>query len=89
MWQVSSALKLPIIVRAPYITIQGQTAPGDGVCVAGESVWINTHDVIIRYMRFRRGETWVGRRDDAIGGNPGWQYHDRPCKCKLGAWMRI
>jgi hypothetical protein len=33
-------------------------------------VWINTHDVIIRYMRFRRGETWVGRRDDAIGGNP-------------------
>jgi hypothetical protein len=21
-------------------------------------------------MRFRRGETWVGRRDDAIGGNP-------------------
>jgi len=63
-------LKTPLIVRAPYITIAGQTAPGDGVCVAGESVWINTHDVIIRYMRFRRGETWVGRRDDAIGGNP-------------------
>jgi hypothetical protein len=63
-------LKSPLMIRAPYITIAGQTAPGDGVCVAGESVWINTHDVIIRYMRFRRGETWVGRRDDAIGGNP-------------------
>lgn len=63
-------LKTPLIIRAPYITIAGQSAPGDGVCVAGESVWINTHDVIIRYMRFRRGETWVGRRDDAIGGNP-------------------
>ena len=63
-------LKTPVIVRAPYITIEGQTAPGDGVCVAGETVWINTHDVIIRYMRFRRGETNVGRRDDAIGGNP-------------------
>lgn len=63
-------IKTPIIIRAPYITIQGQTAPGDGVCVAGESFWLNTHDVIIRYMRFRRGETWVGRRDDAIGGNP-------------------
>lgn len=60
----------PIIVRAPYITIEGQSAPGDGVCIAGESVWINTHDVVIRYMRFRRGETNVGRRDDAIGGNP-------------------
>ncbi len=63
-------LKSPVIVRAPYITIAGQTAPGDGICVAGESFWVNTHDVIIRYMRFRRGETWVGRRDDAIGGNP-------------------
>lgn len=63
-------LQTPLIIRAPYITIAGQTAPGDGVCVAGESVWINTHDVIIRYMRFRRGETNVGRRDDAIGGNP-------------------
>lgn len=63
-------LKSPLIIRAPYITIAGQSAPGDGVCIAGETVWINTHDVIIRFMRFRRGETWVGRRDDAIGGNP-------------------
>ncbi|MFD1771977.1 polysaccharide lyase [Sphingobacterium suaedae] len=63
-------LKTPLIIRAPYITIAGQSAPGDGVCVAGESVWINTHDVLIRHMRFRRGETYVGRRDDAIGGNP-------------------
>ena len=63
-------LKTPLIIRAPYITISGQTAPGDGVCVAGESVWLNTHDVVVRFMRFRRGETYVGRRDDSIGGNP-------------------
>lgn len=63
-------LETPVIIRAPYLTIAGQTAPGNGVCIAGESVWINTHDVIIRHMRFRRGETDVTRRDDAIGGNP-------------------
>ncbi len=63
-------LKTPLIIRAPYITIAGQSAPGDGVCIAGESIWINTHDVVIRYMRFRRGATDVTRRDDAIGGNP-------------------
>lgn len=63
-------LKTPLIIRAPYVTIAGQSAPGDGVCIAGESVWINTHDVLVRHMRFRRGETYVGRRDDAIGGNP-------------------
>jgi hypothetical protein len=63
-------IKSPISIRAPYITIAGQTAPGNGVCIAGETFWVNTHDVIIRHMRFRRGETNVGRRDDAIGGDP-------------------
>ncbi|OIR08089.1 hypothetical protein GALL_95880 [mine drainage metagenome] len=63
-------LKSPLYIRAPYITIAGNTAPGDGVCIAGNTVEVNTHDVIIRYMRFRRGATWVGNRDDALGGNP-------------------
>jgi hypothetical protein len=63
-------LKSPVIIRAPYITIAGQTAPGDGICIAGESVWINTHDVVIRFVRFRRGATDVARRDDGLGGNP-------------------
>ena len=48
-------LKTPINVRAPYITIAGQTAPGDGVCVTGASFLLDTHDIIIRHMRFRRG----------------------------------
>lgn len=63
-------IKTPVIIRAPYITIAGQTAPGDGVCIAGETIWANTHDVVVRHMRFRRGETYVGRRDDSFGGNP-------------------
>lgn len=63
-------LKNRINIRAPYITIVGNTAPGDGVCVAGESFEIDTHDVIIRHMRFRRGETDVTNRNDSIGGNP-------------------
>ena len=62
-------LKKPLSVRAPYITIAGQTAPGDGICVAGESLLLDTHDIIIRHMRFRRGATDVTRRDDALGGN--------------------
>jgi pectate lyase len=46
------------------------SAPGDGVCIAGDTVELETHDVIVRNMRFRRGETWVGDRNDSIGGNP-------------------
>jgi hypothetical protein len=63
-------LKDRIRIRAPYVTIVGNTAPGDGVCIAGNTVELETHDVIIRYMRFRRGETWVGDRNDSLGGNP-------------------
>jgi hypothetical protein len=72
VFNVSGIIRLqsPLIIRAPFVTIAGQSAPGDGICIAGESVWINTHDVVIRYMRFRRGATDVTRRDDAIGGNP-------------------
>jgi len=62
-------LKNRISMRAPYVTIAGQTAPGDGICIAGETLCIDTHDVIIRHMRFRRGATDVTRRDDALGGN--------------------
>ena len=77
-------IKTPIIVRAPYITIAGQTAPGDGVCLAGESFWVNTHDVVIRHMRFRRGETNVGRRDDSFGGNPVGNIMIDHCSCTWG-----
>ena len=63
-------LKDRIRIRAPYITIVGSTAPGDGVCIAGNTVELETHDVVIRYMRFRRGAMWVGDRNDSLGGNP-------------------
>jgi hypothetical protein len=72
VFNVAGILKLNdrIRVRAPYITIDGSSAPGDGVCIAGNTVELETHDVIIRHMRFRRGETWVGDRNDSLGGNP-------------------
>ena len=70
VFNVAGVIKLesPVSIRAPYITIAGQTAPGDGVCITGESVHIDTHDVIIRHMRFRRGAMDVAFRDDALGG---------------------
>jgi hypothetical protein len=77
-------IKTPIIVEAPYLTIAGQTAPGDGVCLAGESFWVNTHDVVVRHMRFRRGETKVERRDDSFGGNPVGNIMIDHCSCMWG-----
>ncbi|HEU6447262.1 MAG TPA: polysaccharide lyase [Verrucomicrobiae bacterium] len=77
-------LKKPINIEAPYITIDGHTAPGDGVCIAGETTLVDTHDVVIRYMRFRRGNTNVFDRDDALGGNPIGNIIVDHCSCSWG-----
>jgi hypothetical protein len=61
-------LESPLSIRHPYITIAGQTAPGNGICIRNHTFEINSHDVVIRYMRFRRGNLTV--RDDALGGHP-------------------
>lgn len=77
-------LKTPVILRAPYVTIAGQTAPGDGVCIAGESFQVDTHDVIVRHMRFRRGNTNVWNREDSFGGNPVGNIMIDHCSCEWG-----
>jgi pectate lyase len=77
-------LKNRIVVRAPYLTIAGQTAPGDGVCIAGNTVEIEAHDVVIRYMRFRRGAMDVGDRNDSLGGNPIGNIIVDHCSCSWG-----
>ncbi|MFM2295839.1 MAG: hypothetical protein RLZZ350_2252, partial [Verrucomicrobiota bacterium] len=38
--------------------------------IAGFSTLVDTHDVVIRYMRFRRGAMNLFDRDDCLGGQP-------------------
>src|SRR5262249_26986848 len=40
-------LETPLSINNPFITIAGQTAPGDGVCIRNHTVEINTHDVVL------------------------------------------
>jgi hypothetical protein len=50
-------LKSKLVVRNPYLTIAGQTAPGDGIALYGYTVGCYaTHDVILRYLRIRVGD---------------------------------
>ena len=64
------ALDSNIDIDNPDITIAGQSAPGDGICLANHSLNINTENVILRHLRVRRGRPEGGQGSDNIGGNP-------------------
>lgn len=51
------------------ITVAGQTAPGDGICIAGFNTDISSAtNIIIRYLRFRPGSANISSEPDALGG---------------------
>jgi hypothetical protein len=49
-------LQTPVEIHEPFITIAAQTAPGDGIALKGEGLYIHTHDVIVRSLRVRIGD---------------------------------
>jgi hypothetical protein len=62
-------LKSELKISNSRITIAGQTAPGDGICIADYPVVINTQDVIIRYLRFRLGNEALKTNPEAHEGD--------------------
>lgn len=55
-------------VREPFLTIDGQDAPGQGICIRGGSLeFRDTHDIIIRYIRVRFGDETTKRRNQDQG----------------------
>jgi fructan beta-fructosidase len=69
VFRVSGTIPLEseLEIKNPYITIAGQTAPGDGICIKNYQVEFETDHVIIRYLRFRPGDE-AGKEQDAFGG---------------------
>jgi hypothetical protein len=57
VFKVGGIINLTSVLRiSANTTIAGQTAPGNGICLANNYVLLNGDNIIVRYMRFRMGD---------------------------------
>lgn len=69
LFRISGTIRLekPLKIKNDSITIAGQSAPGDGICLRDQNFVIDADEVIIRFMRFRLGDVSATEADAASG----------------------
>lgn len=72
LFRVSGVIRLRkrLNITGDDVTIAGQSAPGDGICIAGFGVAVRADNVVLRYLRFRMGDEMgaAAHDEDALGG---------------------
>jgi len=66
VFRVSGTIVGNYSIKNDNLTIAGQTAPGDGICIRGNLSTEKGNNIIIRYIRIRFDPDYGS--DDAIGG---------------------
>lgn len=65
LFDVAGTIRLTadLVIRAPRVTIAGQSAPGGGIALADATLVVDADDVVIRHLRVRRGDRRPGEGD--------------------------
>ena len=66
IFEVSGVIHLTssLVIKNPFLTIAGQTAPSPGIMIRGATVAVTTSDVLIQHIRFRAGDDPSGPAPD-------------------------
>lgn len=66
-------LESELRIKNPYITIAGQTAPGDGICLRNYGMIVETQEAIVSYLRSRPANVvnaqdclWVNESENVV-----------------------
>lgn len=78
-----------LIVREPFVTIAGQTAPSPGITLIRAGMKIRTHDVVMQHLRFRMGDADQPKKsgydnDISIEGRNAWNVIVDHCSVSWG-----
>jgi len=57
------SLKSTLIIKEPFVTVDGRNAPGAGILLRNHGIEVRTHDVVLRYFRVRVGDDGVRPED--------------------------
>ena len=62
LFEVGGTIELSgdLLIREPFLTIAGETAPSPGISLAGAGIVVETHDVLIHHVRVRVGDSPSG-----------------------------
>ena len=55
----SIALQTRLNIRHPFLTLDAQSSPGEGITLRNHGIAVRTHDVVLRYFRIRLGDEGV------------------------------
>jgi hypothetical protein len=77
------ALRTRLAIRNPFLTVDGQSAPGEGITLRNHGIDVRTHDVVLRHFRIRVGDERIGSdvRYEAGEGEDGVRFEQGAKDC--------